>query len=336
MCRLSPQRAERDLTRRAAEPARACLLRAPVPTQPRGSWGQAPPGLHAVLGRAAGCGGGRRGSSSPPLGGQFGARPGHRGERLACTRQGATSLAASGPHQHHPGKGCRQMGQLSPHWGLGGAITRAGAAPGPTRWLPLCPKPSSQQQGRGALRLWGAGRACRSPALLPGTSQNTRQHRGQGGTTSFCFKPDRSREQLSWGVCGSPGHRARPGRAGALAGSTGSLAPRRGELPAGSQTPQHLHAPSDRDEHHEATAAPSSSWEQPVQGQTGKELPPSLRPGAAPLPDAKLFPLPGLGNSSCPAPREALSTAGRRGLTQPWELREQAAAWQGAQGGAAW
>lgn len=88
-----------------------------------------------------------------------------RGDRLTSKHQGAVSLAASSPHQHASGKVCRQMGQLggvSPGQGL--LLVSHGACYS-------APNPAPRGRAGGALWLQGTRGARRSPALLPGTSQ---------------------------------------------------------------------------------------------------------------------------------------------------------------------
>lgn len=75
----------------------------------------------------------------------------------------------------------------------------------------------------------------------------------------------------------------------------------------------------------------------------GKAPPPSLCMGAALLPDAELFPLPGLGNGSCLAPRPRGQLRANPAMGAPMDtgdlrgetLQEQAVGQQGVSGGAA-
>lgn len=187
--RLGLRCAERDPTRRVAEPARACLPRVPAPTEPRGSWGHTSLALHAALGRAAGGRGGRRGSSSPPWEGRSGqgqvtgdsVSPAHAKVPCLWLPPALTSTPL--------GRGADRWGSSAPtggwgghHQGRGCTWPRAGAA--------TLHQTQLAGAGQGGTAASGGWKGTREPSTAAGTSQNTHQHRGQHGATSLCFRSD--------------------------------------------------------------------------------------------------------------------------------------------------
>lgn len=94
---------------------------------------------------------------------------GRRGDQIALPANTKVPrfLAASSSHQSSPLEGVWADGAVQPPLGAGrgGAVIRAGAAPG------VVPATLHQTLLSGAPRLQGTGGAHRSPAPLPGTSQ---------------------------------------------------------------------------------------------------------------------------------------------------------------------
>lgn len=174
--------AERDLTRWAAEPARA-RLHPPVlpslPAQPCASAGL-PRDQHCRQRSASGqvrdaevkggipAAGPWEGSSGQGqvTGASLQCR-GKRGDHLTCKHQGATPLAASSPHRHPSKKLCGRWDSSGPT-GYWGAAT-AGAAPG----LEGCSVPNLASRGTLASGDWSGTQeqlsrgVCRRPGQSP-------------------------------------------------------------------------------------------------------------------------------------------------------------------------
>lgn len=131
----------------------------------------------STLGQAAGCRGERWHSCSCPLGERFGARPGHwcfpaaPGEARRSSYPQTPRCHFSGCLEPSPAslrEIVQEDGAAQPPLGAGGAVTGAGATPGLTWCLPLCPKCGSQRQARRGTAASGDWRGTQEPGTAPG------------------------------------------------------------------------------------------------------------------------------------------------------------------------